>query len=62
MADLISAMGLIFKFIISQFSQVVSTITSNPVLFLPVLLALFCGLLFFTIKIVRKLGVRGKRG
>lgn len=62
MTDLIIAMKQIFSFIISQFTTVVDTITSNPVLFLPVLLALFGSLLFFVIRIVRKLGVRGKRG
>lgn len=61
-ADLISAMGVIYDFIISQFATVFSTITENPVLFLPVLVALFGSLLFFVIKVVRRLGVRGKRG
>ncbi len=62
MADLITAMGAIYTFIISQFSKVFDTITGNPILYLPVLLALFSSLLFFVIKIVRRLGVRGKRG
>lgn len=62
MTDLIGAMQIIYDFIISQFTTVFSTITSNPVLFLPVLVALFGSLLFFVLKVVRKLGVRGKRG
>ena len=62
MADLITAMGAIYTFIISQFLKVFDTITGNPILYLPVLLALFSSLLFFVIKIVRRLGVRGKRG
>lgn len=62
MTDLIGAMQIIYDFIIKQFTTVFSTITSNPVLFLPVLVALFGSLLFFVLKVVRKLGVRGKRG
>ena len=62
MADLITAMGSIYTFIISQFAKVFETITGNPILYLPVLLALFSSLLFFVLKIVRRLGVRGRRG
>lgn len=62
MADLITAMTSIYQYLISQFALIFSTITSNPILYLPVLLALFSSLLFFCIKIVRRLGVRGRRG
>lgn len=62
MADLISCMGVIYDFIIDQFATVFKTITDNPVLFLPVLLALFGSLVFFVVKYVKKLGLRGKRG
>lgn len=62
MSDLITAMGSIYTFVISQFSQVFTTITGNAILYLPVLLALFSAILFYVLKIVKKLGVRGRRG
>lgn len=62
MTELISAMGSIYEFVISQFAIVFKTILENPVLYLPVLLALFGSIVFFVIKVIRKMGVRGKRG
>lgn len=60
MADLISVMQSIFTFVMSQFAHIFSTITENPILYLPVLLAFFGTIVFLCIKIVRKLGVRGR--
>ncbi len=62
MADLISVMTAIFTFLMEQFAQVFSTITSNPVLYLPVLVALFSSIVFFCVRLVRKFGVRGVSG
>lgn len=62
MADLISAMQAIYAFCMTQFATVFQTILENPVLYLPVLLGLFGSVVFFVIKIIRKFGVRGKRG
>ena len=62
MADLIATMQAIYTFILTQFSIVFSTIIDNPVLYLPVLVGLFSALVFYVIKLVKKMGVRGKRG
>lgn len=63
MAALISVMkDTLFPFITGTFSQVITTITGNPILFLPVLAALCGSVIFFVIKLVRKLGVRGMGG
>ena len=62
MADLISVMGAIYDYIIGVFSTVFSTITGNPVLYLPVLVSIAGGFIFFVIKLVRKFGVHGVSG
>lgn len=62
MADLISAMMAIYDFVMTQFATVFQTILDNPILYLPVLLGIFGSIVFFVIKIIRKMGVRGKRG
>lgn len=41
------------------FGDVASTIMNNPLLFVPVLLSLGGGLIFFAISVVRRLGIRG---
>ena len=62
MADLISSMGNIYDYIIGIFATVFSTITGNPVLYLPVLVSIAAGVIFYVIKLVRKFGVRGVGG
>ena len=62
MADLISVMGSIYDYIIGIFATVFSTITGNPVLYLPVLVSIAAGFIFYVIKLVRKFGVRGVGG
>lgn len=60
MADLLAAMNAIYQFIMGQFVHIFTTITDNPILYLPVLLAFFSSIVFLALKIVRKLGVRGR--
>lgn len=62
MSSLIEGMKIIFNFMMMQFGKVANTIMENPVLLLPVLLSLFSALIFFVVKIIKKLGLRGKRG
>lgn len=62
MSSLIEGMKIIFTFMMMQFGKVANTIMENPVLLLPVLLSLFSALIFFVVKIIKKLGLRGKRG
>lgn len=58
-ANVISAMQIVYTLLISLFKNVIDTITSNPLLYVPVLIALLAGLVMFAIKVIRKLGVRG---
>lgn len=62
MAGLISAMNAIFNYIIGLFATVFTTITGNPILYLPILLAFVGSAIFYVISLVRKFGVRGAGG
>lgn len=62
MSGLIKAMEAIFDYIIDLFATVFSTITGNPILYLPILLALVGSAIFYVISLVRKFGVRGAGG
>ena len=57
-SDIFSSMTTVFELLMDQFTTTVSTITSNPLLFVPVL----CGFGGGLIMAVRKLGVRGMGG
>lgn len=60
MADLISVITTkIWPFIIGLFTEVFGVITGNPLVFLPVCLALFASFVFFVISMIRRFGVRG---
>ena len=62
MADLITAMQALYSYVLTIFATVFTTITSNPVLYLPVLLAFASVVIMWTIGFVRRLGVRGVGG
>lgn len=62
MTGLITVMNSIFEYLIGLFGTVFSTITGNPVLYLPVLLALVGSAIFYVISLVRRFGVRGAGG
>lgn len=57
--DVFAAMTVVYEAILSMFGSMVTTITGNPLLFVPVLFALLGGLVLFSIKVIRKLGIRG---
>ena len=60
MADIISVITTkLFPFILGLFTNVFDTLTGNPILFLPICLALFATGLFYVLSLVRKFGVRG---
>ena len=54
-----TGMTSVFTMILSMFSKVVTTITGNPLLYVPVLIALLGGVVMFAIGVIRRLGVRG---
>lgn len=49
----------IFDMVITTISTVITTITGNPLFYVPVLLALGAGVTTIAIKIVRRLGLNG---
>lgn len=58
-ANVLEAMTTVYDVIIGMFSNVINTITGNPLIFVPVLIALLGGIVMFAIGVIRKLGVRG---
>lgn len=58
-ANVLTAMTTVLESFYTMFSNVITTITGNALLFVPVLFALLGSLIMFAISIVRKLGVRG---
>ena len=57
--NVLEAMTTVYDVIIGMFSNVINTITGNPLIFVPVLIALLGGIVMFAIGVSRKLGVRG---
>lgn len=58
-ANVLGAMTTVYDLIIGMFSNVITTITGNPLIFVPVLIALLGGIVMFAIGVIRRLGVRG---
>lgn len=52
-------MTVVLNAVFSMFGSMVTTITGNPLLYVPVLFALLGGLVLFSIRVIRKLGIRG---
>ena len=59
MPTLLSRMTDVYDYVISLLTNIISMIVANPLVFLPVLMALFGGIVMFVIGLVRKLGIRG---
>lgn len=57
--NVLDAMTTVITSFWTMFTNVVSTITGNNLLFVPVLFGLLFGLITFAISVVRRLGVRG---
>lgn len=58
-SGVLSSMQTVYTLLVSLFKEVIDTITGNPLLYVPVLIALLGGLVMFAVKVIRKLGVRG---
>lgn len=58
-SDILGALTSVYEVLVGLFTNVITTITSNMLLFVPVLIALLGSLVFFAVKVIRKLGVRG---
>lgn len=57
--EVFAAMTVVYEAILSMFGSMVTTITGNPLLYVPVIFALLGGLVLFAIRVIRKLGIRG---
>lgn len=53
------AMTTVYETVLTMFGNMVTTITGNPLLYVPVLIGLLGGLVMFAIGVVRRLGIRG---
>lgn len=58
-AGVLGEMTTVYNLIIGMFANVITTITNNPLIFVPVLIALLGGIVMFAIGVIRRLGVRG---
>lgn len=58
-AAVFTALGSVITMIWGVFGDCATTIMSNPLLFVPVLIALAGGVIFFCIGVVRRMGIRG---
>lgn len=58
-AGVFTQLTVILGTIWDVFTSVISTITGNPLLYVPVLLALAVSIVMFVISVIKKLGVRG---
>lgn len=59
MAEVFNGMTSIYTLVLTFFGNVVTTITGNPLLFVPVLVSLAGGLMMFAVGIIRRMGLRG---
>ena len=62
MADIIERMTSVFTVVMGIFTNVLNTIISEPLLVLPIILAILGGIIMFLIKKIRSLGVRAGGG
>ena len=58
-ANVLTAMTTVLQSFYSMFTSVITTITGNALLYVPVLFGLLFALITVAISVVRKLGVRG---
>lgn len=62
MDEIFGGLTTVFTLLMDQFTNTISTITSNNLLFVPVLISFAGGIILAGVKICRKLGVRGSGG
>lgn len=62
MTDILEKVSSVFTVVIGVMQSVLNTIVSEPLLFLPIILGLFGGICIFSIRAVRRLGVRAGSG
>ena len=60
-SGIVTSMGTANTFIWSLFGDFLSMIMANPLIAIPVLLAVLTGAIAVVIRIIRRFGVKGKR-
>ena len=58
-SNVFSGMQEVFTLLLTMFGNVIDTITGNPLLYVPVPLAILGTLVMFAIGVVRRLGIKG---
>lgn len=58
-SSVFQGMQQVFDLLLTMFGNVIGTITGNPLLYVPVLLAILGTLVMFAIGVVRRLGIKG---
>lgn len=61
-SDVLTGASTVYATLLSFFQGVVNTITTNGLLAIPVILALCYALIKLSIRVAKKLGLRGMRG
>lgn len=59
MAAIFTALTSVYELVLTFFNNVIGTILTNPLLFVPVLISLAGGLMMFAVGIVRRMGLKG---
>ena len=58
MSTIITNMTTVFNVVIAVFSDVLNAITSNVIMIAPVVLSIFGGIVIFSIRSIKKMGLR----
>lgn len=58
-SNVFTQMTTVYQTVLTMFGNMVTTITGNPLLYVPVLIGLLGGLVMFALGVVRRLGVHG---
>lgn len=62
MTDILEKVTQVFTMAVNMMQSVLNTILNEPLLFLPIIFALFGGVVIFAIRKIRALGVRAGGG
>lgn len=62
MEEIFGGLSTVFSLLMDQFTATITTITTNNLLFVPILISFAGGLILAGVRICRKLGVRGLGG
>lgn len=58
-SSVFTSLGEVYTLVLTFFGNVVTTITSNPLLYVPILISLAGGLMMFAVGVIRRMGLKG---